>query len=482
MPRLNDIDLKDSSDVELASEECSEPAPLRVAFHTLGCRSNYADTIDLQAAVLEQGGVPCDFDAPADVYVINTCTVTDNADKDALKLIRKARTSAPDAKVIVTGCMAEVKANELLSLAEVDAVVGPGRKQEVVAAVIGDATAASSAAIELPKEYQSGRRPKKSLPQRRSISLVDPISSKVAGPGAVMGESRTRARFHLRIQEGCENSCTFCIIPQTRGRLSSRAVSDILKDIEHLAAVGYREIVLTGTHIGGYGEDIGSSFHDLLTELERSSAIRRIRISSIDPNDLDKRSVDLMAKSSVFCHHLHICVQSFTDYTLKRMNRRYRMAEVFDLLDYVQERLPNCCLGSDVIVGFPGECRQEVDQGIETFLTLPFSYLHIFPYSERTGTAATRLDGTIDYAERKRRSARWRSLAERRRESYARDLVGREVEIIVEQFDGSIARGTSREFVTCGITVANSEDLRIGQTLRAAATRYDEEGRILLCE
>ena len=433
----------------------ADTPPLRVAFETLGCRSNFADTTELQAVLVERGAVPCGFDDSPDVYVINTCTVTDDADKTALKLIRKARAAAPNAKVVVTGCMAEVGASAIAALDMADAIVGPGKKREVVEAILGARALRAEPHIEPPLL-------RRKRAQFFAETIAEPISAAIVGPGERLGEVRTRARFHLRVQEGCENSCTFCIIPFSRGGLVSRPSAQILNDLEHLAEAGYEEVVLTGTHLGGYGEDSGSSLTSLLRELAAYRPIPRLRLSSLDPNDVTPELVDVLAESNVFCKHLHICVQAFSDSVLKRMNRRYRMQDVVEIVRYIERRMPGCCLGTDLIAGFPGEDRQNVEQATALFLDLPFSYLHVFPYSERSGTAATMLDGVVAKAERKRRVARWRSISDGRWLEYARTLQGRTVEAILEgvSFDSDdhpFAHGTTREFATAVFKLSGEE-------------------------
>ncbi len=450
--------------------------PLRVAFHTFGCRSNYADTVDLETALAENGVIACEFHAEADVYVVNTCTVTDDADKSALRLIRKAKEKSPHAKIVVTGCMAEVNSEAIESLKAADVIVGPGRKNEVVESILG----------------MFGQRSFEAKVTNRSLSMVTP------GPGELLGEVKSRSRFHLRVQEGCENSCTFCIIPRARGSLSSVPPQKILEDLKLLAEKGYREVVLTGTHLGGYGEDSGSSLLELVEMLAEKSPIQRIRLSSLDPNDVSKNLIEALAFSHVFCNHLHICIQAFSNSTLKRMNRRYRMKDVFELFEYLKETWPGCAVGSDLIVGFPGESRQDVDQGIETFLGLPISYLHVFPYSERSGTpaaefGATHLGGVIEIEERRRRAARFRSLSERRRIDFYRTLIGSTLEIVVEARDSDSHSsrdaddicGTSREFaavrVIRGERPSSNIEAKPGSLLTVRAESVDETGGEILC-
>ena len=473
---------------------------LKVAFGTLGCRSNYADTVELQASVVEKGGIPCDFSSDADVYVLNTCTVTDSADKTTLKMLRQARKNAPDAKFVITGCMAEVGKKALEEAGFGENVIGPGQRASVLDAILTDSDelpeSLDSSSTELPEVYPNGRKVKRNAVPFRSISLDHPLPAGLTGPGEHLGEVANRARYHLRVQEGCENSCTFCIIPTTRGRFSSRDADDLLSDIERLSELGYQEIVLTGTHLGGYGVDKGSSLRELLEQI----LIRtkdwprelRFRLSSIDPNDVDTEMIDLiLGNPQTFCSHLHLCVQAFKSDLLKRMNRLYDMDEVLGLVNYISSQYPGCGLGSDLICGFPGESREDMDSSLEVFNSLPFTYLHVFPYSEREGTAATRLPGSIHESERRRRAARWRSEAARKKLEFMEAKVGEQVEIIVERIEksstpkseaGERIFGTSREFINVELHDGGVAKLKLGQAIKAQATAVNPiEGR-LICE
>ena len=440
--------------------------PLRVRFETMGCRSNFADTIDLQAALIERGDLPVDA-GDVDVIVVNTCSVTDTADRDALKLIEKLRTSSPTARVVVTGCFAESGTEALQRQGLADAVVGPGRRADVLNAIRSDVSELQreSSIVPLPQKKGSGRR--------QSISIDAPISAALSGPLQPLGETRARARYHLRIQEGCDNFCTFCIIPFTRGSLSSRPASLLLEDIRRLNDLGYDEIVLTGTHIGGYGEDCGSSLLALLEQIAAANIGPRIRLSSIDPNDLSNEIVDLVAEQHIFCRHLHICIQALSDRILKRMNRRYRMSDVRTLLAYAEQKIEKCCIGSDLITGFPGESREELEQEIGEFLALPLSYLHVFPFSERSGTGATVLDGAIPVAERKRRAARWRALSERRFRDYLHGFVGETVEVVIERCDERVIVGTSNEFLPVRFVGASHAAFTRGKRIFGKVVRID---------
>lgn len=442
----------------------------RVTIETLGCRSNYAQSIELQAALVEAGAVTCPLERAVDLYVLNSCTITDAADKEVFKLIRRARRVAPNAKVVVTGCLAKSDAALLESDEDVDRVVQPGDPTKTAYAILSV----------LPAFPRSLTSPESFPP------LTAPLSEAIAGPAGYIGEVKSRARFHLRIQDGCTSRCTYCVIPKIKPRLTSRSVKLILQDLQFLAKRGFNEVVFTGTHLGWY-EESGANFTDLLKIIAEKTPIPRIRLSSLDPNDLSPAIIDIIAGSGVFCQHLHICMQAFSDATLKRMNRRYRMEDARRILWYIIEKMPECCIGSDLIAGFAGESRQEVDEGIEEFLRLPISYLHVFPYSERRATAAVRLPGVIEPEERRRRAAQWREASEEKRAGYFRALTGKKLEVIVEKLDRSFAYGTSREYAFAKIprflsSGALRTELAIGAEVEATVCSFEVESRKLLCQ
>ncbi len=486
---------------------------MRVAFHTLGCRSNYADTLELQAAVVAAAGIPCAAEDSPDVVVINSCTVTDEADAETLRSIRKLRAHNPQARIVVTGCMAEVSEERLVSTGLVDAVIGPGDKKQVLAKILTRTAGPDhreSLRVEAPTAASVRRTRRARGPQGYDLSGT--FAPSHVGPGERLGEILTRSRFHLRIQEGCENSCTFCIIPGTRGALRSRELNDVMQDLEALAKRGFREVVLTGTHLGGWGAEWGRSPLELLESIaERCPPRLRVRLSSFDPNDLSPEIIDLLAKSDIFCNHLHICVQALSERILKRMNRRYSLGDAVELIEYTHSRYPRVTIGSDIITGFPGETREEVAEQLQLFDALPLSYLHVFPYSERQDTAAVRLDGHVEKRERKRRAARWRAEAGRRWTEHLERFVGAELEAVLEigkpnsrgaNSSGADCRsqeepeelvGTSREFIGVSIpvslattttlsTASVSSQFRAGEIVQVRALAVDSSGERLKCE
>ena len=467
-------------------------AALKVGFKTFGCRSNHADSIELQAALVEQGAVPCSSEEDADVYVVNSCTVTDEADKDVLRELRRIRRRSPNARIILTGCMASLEDGIALDHSMVDAVVGAGRREAVLKAVNGidgSSEQADPAIVNFEElAAKRSKRPARGGANWRSISLDGDFPAALRGPGEKLGEQKLRARYHLRIQEGCENSCTFCIIPQTRGRLSSRPVAELINDLAQLNDLGYGEVVLTGTHIGGYGEDLGLKLSDLLREIAQVRPVQRVRLSSIDPNDVSEELLAVLSSSDIFCEHLHVCVQAFSDPILKKMNRKYRMSEVCSLVSRIHEVWPECTLGTDVICGFPGETAESVEEQIAAFEELGFSYVHVFPYSERSETAAVRLPNSVLPKERKKRAARWRAVGARAKRRRMKSILSRELEFVVEQIRDAAAgvelSGTSREFMSAVVSLSPKQAklIRAGQIIRGRATELKQGEEQLRCE
>ena len=466
----------------------STKVPLKVAFHTMGCRSNFADTMEYQAAIIERGCEIVDFGSIADVFVLNSCTVTGAADIEAQKIIRRIRRKNPNSKIVLTGCFAELGIERFEERKLVDEIVGTSRKTDVVNAILSKTSSyiKTSKGFQVSEESQYddlvllgkfGRRE-----QKNGILLNDPMSHAMLGPGVHTGEFSMRARYHLRIQDGCENFCTFCIIPLTRGKQRSRDAQLVLEDIRRLAGFGYREVVLTGTHIGAYGKDTDTSLYKLLVMIERENLGVRLRVSSLDPNEITNDFIDLVADSNLVCEHLHICFQAFSDKLLKRMGRSYRLEDAICVTQYARERILDCCIGADLICGFPGESREDVDQAIEVVLDLPISYLHCFPYSERNGTPATRLNGVVPLEERKTRTKTFREISFKKRNAFLKTLIGKPLEIISERVEDNILFGTSREYASCSVNGVDVKSVKIGSVYKVKVVSVNELQESLQCE
>lgn len=438
---------------------------MRIGFETLGCRSNFADAVEVQTALIEKGAVISDFSHPADVFVLNTCTVTDGADYEAQKIVRRVRAKYPQSRIVIMGCLAELGFSDFQERSLVDEIVGPTNRSKVIAAILGED-------IHLSDHF--GKH-----------AVGEALSKNTLGPGQSLGDLKMRARFHLRIQDGCNNLCSYCIVPFVRGKPRSKHPDIVKADLALLCSKGYEEVVLSGTHLGAYGSDLGTNLVELLRLIDESTPKCRIRISSLDPHELSHDIIDFLEESPHFCEHLHLCFQSFSDKLLVRMGRKYTISTVEKNIEYVHKRLARWCIGSDLIVGFPGESREDVDQAIQKFLDLPISYLHVFPYSERKQTKAIHLDGVVPVAERRQRSGIFRQLSTGRHNEYLGGLVGRKLEIVVEKvINKSLVIGTSREYAQCELTVGSAvtEQLKIGSRLQAVGKKVNIENESLICE
>ncbi len=339
---------------------------MRVAIATLGCKVNQYDTAVIEGRFDEQGWQRVDFDAPADAYVVNSCTVTDRADSDARRLARRARRTNPSGRVIMTGCYAQVSPESVAALDCVDYVVGLGRLDDLLRAVAGE-LGTKTAVSDL----------------RRAEGVATLGLSTFPG----------RSRAFVKVQEGCDLFCTFCIVPVARGRSRSVAPRLVLDEIERLAASGFREVVLTGVHLGGYGSDLEPA-RDLAWLLECIAERRppvRIRVSSVDPPEITSRFLDVVSDQTLFCPHFHVPLQAGNDAVLSRMRRRYTVAEASTAIASLRDRLgEDVAVGTDLITGFPEETDGEYEETKALANDLGLAYLHVFPYSQRSSTSAAK--------------------------------------------------------------------------------------------
>jgi threonylcarbamoyladenosine tRNA methylthiotransferase MtaB len=382
---------------------------MRVALATLGCKVNQYDTATIETRLRHEGCTIVPFERGADVYIVNTCTVTDRADAESRQLARRARRFNPDARVIMTGCFAQVNPPGA-AIPEVDHVVGLNRLPDLVRAVRSAAGAAERI-------------------------LVDDLrmARKVKTLGAESFTGQTRA--FLKIQEGCDLFCTFCIVPFSRGRSRSVPPRQVLDQLQKLAARGFQEVVLTGVHLGGYGADLEQQIDlcDLLEMIAERPPVPRIRLSSIDPPEVTPRLLDLMAKSAALCPHLHVPVQAGADELLQRMRRKYDSQFLRDLAVEIRMKLPEAAIGTDVIAGFPGETDTQFDETLALLDELPLTYFHVFPYSRRSGTTAAKMPGHVPAASITRRAQRLRTLGEHKRAAFAAKFVGRRLPVLIEE-------------------------------------------------
>ena len=383
---------------------------MRIAITTLGCKINQYDSAVIRSRLEEKHSFVA-FDEPADCYIINTCTVTDRADAEARQLVRRVKRINPSARVLVTGCYAQVNPQEIARMPGVDFVVGLNRLDDLLDCV------ETASREELPRVLVSEVARERGVP--------------VLGTRALPGHTRA----FLKIQEGCNYSCTYCIIPNARGLSRSVSPQEVLQQVRLLADAGYKEIVLTGIHLGGYGRDLAPKM-DLTALLElivESGLVARIRLSSLDPREVPDRLIDLIAADHVICPHLHVCAQAGDDDILKRMRRNYNSSYYRELLLKIRARLPEAALGSDIIVGFPGETDERFEESLAYFATSPLTYFHVFPYSERRGTAAAQMPGAVSGAQRKLRAQKMRQLGSVKKKEFYRGFVGHRLAVLIEE-------------------------------------------------
>jgi threonylcarbamoyladenosine tRNA methylthiotransferase MtaB len=396
---------------------------MRFALATLGCKVNHYDSAIIDSRLAARGLERGDFADAVDVYIINTCTVTDRADSECLKLARRAKRRNPNAKVVMTGCFAQANPHALAGRREVDAVVGLGRLDDLERAVVAE-TGARVMVSNLRKE-------------RAPIELA-----------AVTLSGQTRA--FLKLQEGCDQFCSFCIVPIARGTSRSVEPRRIVAAIDELAARGFKEVTLSGVHLGGYGRDLVPqvSLAELLEMLAERSPIERLRISSLDPEELNDEIIELVARSRKFCPHLHLPLQSGADAILTSMRRRYDRDYYRERVERVLAALPDAAIGTDLIAGFPGETARHFDACCEFIESLPLAYLHVFPYSVRANTSAAKLAEHVPPDEIRRRAEVLRRLGEAKRARFATRFCGTRLNVLLEERTGrGMLSGYSRNYV-----------------------------------
>ena len=381
-----------------------------VAFHTLGCKVNHYETEAIWQLFKDANYERVEFETNADVFVINTCTVTNTGDKKSRQIIRRAIRQNPDAVVCVTGCYAQTSSAEIMEIPGVDIVVGTQDRHKL---------------LDYIQQFQDERQP---------INGVGNIMKNRTYEELEVPYFTDRTRASLKIQEGCNNFCTFCIIPWARGLMRSRYPEKVVEQATQLVNSGYKEIVLTGIHTGGYGQDLKNyNLAQLLRDLDTIEGLERIRISSIEASQLTDEVIDVIGNSNKVVRHLHIPLQSGSDDVLKRMRRKYTMAHFSERLTKLHQALPDLAVTSDVIVGFPGESEDEFQETYDFIVNHHFSELHVFPYSPRIGTPAARMDNQIDEETKNVRVHKLISLSNQLAKEYASKFEDEVLEVIPEE-------------------------------------------------
>lgn len=428
-----------------------------VAFTTLGCRVNQYDTDAMRGLFIQSGYTPVDFDEKADIYVINTCSVTNMGERKSRQLIRKAKRTNEDAYIIVTGCYAQLAPEAIATIDGVNLVIGTNNRHRVV---------------ELVEQLES---------TEKQISIVRNIMEQATFEEMPLyGNEIDKVRAFMKIQEGCNNYCTFCIIPYTRGKLKSRRVEDIVKEAKRLVEHGYHEIVLTGIHLGNYGIELleKPNLAHVVKALLEIPGLERIRLGSIESVEVSEELVDLMAKDPRFCTHLHLPLQAGSDHILKLMNRHYNLQEFKDLIARLRSRIPGLAITTDIIAGFPGETDEDFEETMRTVEEIGFTHIHAFPYSKREGTPAATMEDQVPEAVKKTRVALLKSLGQKGLQKFAEQMIGKPAEILIEREEDGYYLGFTNEYIHGKIKKGTTAH-DVGTIIGGTVTAFDGETLII---
>lgn len=439
--------------------------PRTVAFHTLGCKLNFSETSGIRRSFEDQGYTTVDFENGADIYILNTCSVTDFADKKCRYEVRRALKYAPDAKIVVVGCYAQLKPKEIADIPGVDLVLGAAEKFNILNYIDG-ITGSSDKGMVIVGEVKEAH------------SFVDSFS---------FGD---RTRSFLKVQDGCDYKCTFCTIPQARGASRSDTIENVIANAQKIADLGAKEIVLTGVNLGDFGNGTDviegnkpkkeALFIDLIRELDKIDGIARFRISSIEPNLLTKEMIYFVAESNKFVPHFHIPLQSGSDKILKAMRRRYQRNVYKQRVEWIKTVMPHCCIGVDVIVGFPGESNEDFMDTYHFLNDLDISYLHVFTYSERANTPASDMDDVVPMDVRRQRNEMLRILSQKKRMAFSLPYLGTIRPVL---FEHSKETGKMSGFTDNYIKITLPEDANmINQIAEVKLYSFDESCESVVSE
>ncbi|MFY7734135.1 MAG: tRNA (N(6)-L-threonylcarbamoyladenosine(37)-C(2))-methylthiotransferase MtaB [Bacteroidia bacterium] len=425
-----------------------------VAFYTLGCKLNFSETSSIGRQLTEAGMQKVAFEAGADVYVVNTCSVTDNADKKCKKIVKEALRHNPNAFVAIVGCYAQLKPNEIAKIPGVDVVLGAAEKFNIEN-YLNDI---SKREVAIVKEGKI----KEVLDYHASYSIGD------------------RTRSFLKVQDGCDYFCSFCTIPLARGKSRSDTIANIVKQAEEIVSQGIKEIVLTGVNTGDFGQGTDENFYQLLQALEQVNGLERIRISSIEPNLLTDEIIELVAKSNVIVPHFHIPLQSGSDKILQSMRRRYLTELYTSRVNKIKALMPHCCIGVDVIVGYPGEEHEDFIDTYNYLNELNISYLHVFTYSERVNTTAYKLPGKVNLSERADRSKMLHILSDKKRLAFYNEHIGKTYPVLWEaENDNNVMYGFTSNYIK---VKTNYDPMLVNEIVAVEITAIDNEDMVAKCK
>ena len=425
-----------------------------VAFYTLGCKLNFSESSTIARQMEGEGFARAEFTQGADLYVINTCSVTDNADKKCRKVVKEALKYNPNANVVIIGCYAQLKPQEIAEIPGVDMVLGAAEK------------------FNLAHHLKEIGNTEKAIVHNSPIKETNEFVA-----GYSFGD---RTRTFLKVQDGCNYFCSFCTIPLARGFSRSDTIANTVEQARKVAQTGVKEVVLTGVNIGDFGRQNGETFFDLVKQLDGVEGIERYRISSIEPNLLSEEIIDFVAQSQKFVPHFHIPLQSGNNKILKLMRRRYVRELYADRVARIKAAMPNCCIGVDVIVGFPNETEEDFLDTYQFINELDVSYLHVFPYSERPNTTAVRMDGIVPQNERNRRVKMLRILSDKKRRAFYQQHIGQTYTVLFEAEENS---GMMNGFTENYIKVKTPYDpLLVNELVQVKLTGIDADGEVLVEE
>ena len=430
----------------------------KAAFYTLGCKVNQYETEAMTESFENAGYEIVDYSEFADVYIINTCTVTKMGDRKSRQIIRRAREKNPEALVAVVGCYSQIAPGEVLEIPEVSLVVGTDERSRMVELV----------------EY--------AMEKEEKLNMVNDIMKVKEFEEMSIKSYKSRTRAFLKIQEGCDQYCTYCIIPYARGHIRSRKPDSIIAEVKELAENGFREIVLTGIHVASYGKDLGNtSLIDIIEKVHEIDGIRRIRMSSVDPNVMTDGFIERLSRLPKICGHFHLSLQSGCDETLKRMNRKYTTGEYRRVVEKLREVFADVAITTDLIVGFPGETEEEFQKTVDFVEEIAFSAMHVFKYSQRSGTPAAKYENQIKPQVKDSRSKVITAIAQKNEEKFKKAFIGRSKPVLYEQpFDGqkSLFEGLTDNYIR--VVSESREDIK-GKIIETVLAELKEDymtGRI----
>jgi threonylcarbamoyladenosine tRNA methylthiotransferase MtaB len=439
--------------------------PKSVAFHTLGCKLNYSETSSIQRLFEDKGFFINDFDESADVYVINTCSVTDFADQKCRQTVRRAMRQNPDAFVVVVGCYAQLKPQEIANIKGVDLVLGAGEKFKIIDYIDG-----------LTKAQGKG------MVNAGEIREVNTFHNAFS-----FGD---RTRSFLKVQDGCDYKCAFCTIPLARGKSRSDTVENVVENARQIALMGVKEIVLTGVNIGDFGNGTAviegervkkeALFIDLIKELDKVEGIQRFRISSIEPNLLTDEIIEFVAQSQRFMPHFHIPLQSGNNKQLTQMRRRYKREWYQSRVEKIKTMMPHACIGVDVIVGFPDETDEDFKETYNFINDLDVSYLHVFTYSERANTAAMDMEGVVPMHVRRERNEMLRILSEKKRRYFYNQFLGQTREVLFENHkNAQLLTGFTDNYIKIELKKSPNTEGVVNWVLPVELNDFNNDGDIV---